>query len=208
MTNITSFLAASAVIGTLAAPAAAQYYPPQQTYPQAYPQYQQPYPQQGYPGTPYGYGYNQGTTGNPVTDIIDSLLGNRYSVTDRQAIRQCANAARAQAQAQYGGGYGGYGNRYGQQYGQQYGQGYNRMAGLRVTAITDVQRRSSGLRVSGTLGSGGGYGNGGYGGQYGYQGQGYQRQGYGANSLSFRCSVDYNGSVTGIRVRPAGGYSG
>src|SRR3954469_6490276 len=204
MNNITRLLAASAAIPTLAAQAAAQYYPPQQTYPQAYPQYQQAYPQQGYPGTPYGYGYNQGTTGNPVTDIIDSLLGNRYSVTDRQAIRQCANAARAQAQAQYGGGYGGYGNRYG----QQYGQGYNRMASLRVTAITDVQRRSSGLRVSGMLGSGGGYGNGAYGNQYGYQGQGYQGQAYAANSLSFRCNVDYNGAVTGIRVRPACGYAG
>jgi len=76
------------------------------------------------------------------------------------------------------------------------------MAGLRVTSITDVQRRSNGLRVSGMLGSGA-YGNGGY----GYQGQGYQ-QGYATSSLSFRCNVDYNGSVTGVRIRPANAYRG
>ena len=76
------------------------------------------------------------------------------------------------------------------------------MAGLRVTAISEVQRRGNGLRVSGTLGSGA------YGNQYqGYQGQGYNR-GYGAASLSFRCNVDYNGSVTGVRVRPLNAYRG
>jgi hypothetical protein len=77
---------------------------------------------------------------------------------------------------------------------------------MRVTAITDVQRRSGGLRVSGTMSSAG-YGNRAYGGQYGYQGQGYQ-QAYAANALSFRCNVDYNGSVTGIRIRPANAYRG
>jgi hypothetical protein len=224
MTNIAKFLVASATIGTLAAPAAAQYYP-QPTYPQQYPQQYPPgYPQQAYPG--YGQGYAQGYSQNPVQQIIDSLLGNRYSVTDRQAVSRCASAALTQAQARYGGGYGGYGNGYGQgygqQYGQQYGYGFNRIAGLRVTAITEVERRSYGLRVSGLLGSGaryGGNGYGAYGGQYGTQGQGYEDQddqgqgyarGYAANrlSLSFRCNVDYNGSVTGVRVRPANSYRG
>src|SRR5947209_20625466 len=77
------FLAGAAAVTALAAPAAAQYYP-QQGYPQQYPQYPQQYPeypqQQAYPG----YGTNQGYSGNPVTDIIDQLLGNRYSVSDRQ----------------------------------------------------------------------------------------------------------------------------
>jgi len=188
MTKIISFLAASAAIGALAAPAAAQYYP-QPTYPQQYPQQYQ-YPQQTYPG----YGYNQGTTGNPVTDIIDSLLGNRYNVTDRQAVRQCTNAVRAQAAQQYGG----YNGAYGQQ-GYAYG-GNN----LRVTSITAVERRSNGLRVSGTLGSAyaGQYAN-----QYGYQ-NGYANRGYAAASLSFRCNVDYRGAVTGIRIRPANSYRG
>ena len=208
MTNITSFLAATAAIGSLAAPAAAQYYPQQPTYPQQ--QYQQTYPQQGYA---YGQqGYAQGNSQNPFQQIIDSLLGNRYNVTDRQAISQCATAAVTQAQAQYGNRNG---QAYAQGYGQQNGYAYNRMAGLRVTAITDVQRRSNGLRVSGTMGSGGGYasqyGNGAYGNQYanqnGYQ-NGYQNQGYGAAQLSFRCNVDYRGAVTGVRVRPIDAYRG
>jgi len=85
------FLAGAAALGCIAAPAAAQYqsYPYQQTYPQ----YPQQYPQQTYPGYGYQQPYTQGYTGNPVTDIIDSLLGNRYNVTDRQAVRQCAQAA-------------------------------------------------------------------------------------------------------------------
>ena len=195
MTSFTRILAGAAAIGSLAAPAAAQYYP-QPTYPQAYPQqYPQAYPQQAYPGYSQGYGY-QGTTGNPVTDIIDSLLGNRYNVTDRQAVRSCANAARAQASQQYRGGYSGYNNN---AYGQQ---GYA-ATNMRVTSITGVERRSGGLRVSGTLGSA-------YGGQYGYQNrgynQGYQGQGYAGANLSFRCNVAYNGAVTGLRVRPVNAY--
>ena len=69
--------------------------------------------------------------------------------------------------------------------------------GLRVTSITDVQRRSNGLRVSGTAGLGRLRQRG-----YGYQGQGYQ-QAYAASSLSFRCNVDYNG-VGHRRSHPPG----
>jgi hypothetical protein len=189
MTRLAKVLALGAVV---AAPAAAQYNPysnqPGYNYPT--------YPGQAYPG----YGYNQGYTGNPVTDIIDQLLGNRYNVTDRQAVRQCARAATAQAQNQYGGGYG---NRYG------YNQGFAPPS-LHVTAITDVERRSNGLRVRGVLSSGyqGQYGNGyqGYGNAYGngYQGYGnaYGNRGYG--DLTFRCSVDYRGVVTDVRVGPNG----
>ena len=64
-----------------------------------------------------------------------------------------------------------------------------------MSAITDVQRRSNGLRVSGTMSSGGGCGANGY-------NQGYGNRGYGAANLSFRCNVDYRGSVTNVRVRP------
>ena len=190
MTSFNKILAGAAAMGAIATPAAAQYYPqptyPQQTYPQ------QTYPQQAYPGQP-GYGYNRGTTGNPVTDVIDQLLGNRYSVTDRQAVRRCTRAVQAQAMQQYGSGYGAYGQAYGQQrYGQQYAQGYNNPYGaMRVTAITDVQRRSNGLRVSGLLSSGAAAA-----GQYGYQ-----NGAYAGGDLSFRCNVDYgSGQVTGIRV--------
>jgi hypothetical protein len=174
--RIVTFLASAAALGAVAAPAAAQYYP--QQYQQAYPQqYQQAYPQQyqqAYPGNGYNQGYNQGT-GNPVADIIDSLLGNRYNVSDRQAVRQCASAAMAQA-------------------GQQYG-GYNR-GGMRVTAISGVERRGNGLRVSGTMSSGAGYD----------RQRGYQNGGYG--DVSFRCNVAYNGAVTGIRIGRNNGYRG
>jgi hypothetical protein len=200
MTGFTRFLVASAAIGGLAAPAAAQY---QQQYQQTYPQqqYQQPY-QQTYPQNGYG---QQGYSQNPIQSIIDSLLGNRYNVTDRQAVSQCASAALTQAQAQYGNGNGAYGNRYG----QQYGQGYNRYSALRVTAITDVQRRNNGLRVSGTMSSGGAYAGqyGNQNGQNGYQ-NGYQNRGYGAGQLTFRCNVDYRGAVTGVRIRAANAYRG
>src|ERR1051325_6571790 len=103
MHSFTKYLAAAAAIGGLSAPLAAQ-----NSYPYGYQQVPQPYP--GQPGYGYqqpysGYGYNQGYAQNPVGQIIDSLLGNRYTVTDRQAVSQCASAAMTQANARYGNGY-------------------------------------------------------------------------------------------------------
>ena len=171
---------AAAAVG-IAAPAAAQY-----PYPQPYP-YPQTYP--GYPQQGYGQ--------NVVGSIIDQLLGNRYNVTDRQAVSQCASAALVQAQNQYRGygqgGYGGYGQGGYGGYGG-YPQGIAAPA-MRVTAITDVQRRQYGLRVRGLISSG--YG-GGYG-QYGYQGQGYA-----TGDISFRCNVDYRGYVSDVRINRVG----
>jgi len=213
----------AAIGGFAAPAAAQQYTPYasqssqyQQTYPQAQPygSYAQPAPAYGQPGYGYGqqgygqstygqqgygqpapaygqpgYGYGQQAYGqtygqtygqNPVGAIIDQLLGNRYTVSDRTAVSQCAQAAMTQAGTQYGNGYG-----------QRYGGGYNSM--MRVTSITGVERRSNGLRVTGTMTSGAGYG-----GQYGYHNRGY------ANSnMSFRCNVDYRGAVTNIRIRNA-----
>ena len=195
MTMRFHFLAAAAAIGALAVPAAAQTgypYGYQQQYPQAYPPQaypQQAYPQQAYPG--YGqpaYGYNQGYAQNPVSQIIDSLLGNRYNVTDRTAVSQCASAAMVQASAQYAryNGHGGYNQGY------NHPNGYNAANGMRVTSITDVKRRNHGLRVSGLMSSG-------YGGQHGYQ-NGYQNGHYAAGDVTFRCNVAYNGAVTDIRI--------
>ena len=189
MTMFRFLAAGTAVAATvgLAAPAAAQYYP-QQPY-QAVPQ---PYP--GQPG--YGYGYNQGYANqNPVGAIINQLLGNRYTVTDRTAVSQCANAAMVRAQSQYrGNGYGQYGNRNG------YPQGYAAPA-MRVTAITSVERRSNnGLRVSGLMSSG-------YAGQYG-NAYGYQGQQYAQGDVSFRCNVDYRGAVTNVRINRNNRYRG
>ena len=184
MKSFTRFLAAASAIGGLSAPLAAQ---------NPYPYPQQGYPQQSYPYPSQQYGYGQQGYGNPVTDIIDSLLGNRYNVTDRQAIRQCANAARAQASGQYGG----YG--YNNGYGNRYHQGIAAPS-VRVTAITDVQRRSNGLRVKGLLSTG-------YDGRYGNH---YGNNGYAgasaAGDLSFRCNVDYRGAVTNIRIDRNGEY--
>jgi len=177
--KIVRFLAAAsaaAAAGGLAAPALAQY-------PQAYPQnYPQPYP--GQPGYGYQQGYDPGYANqNPIGAIINQLLGNRYNVTDRTAVSQCANAALVRAQSQYRG------NAYGQ-YG--YEQGYYQGPAMRVTAITNVERRNNGLRVSGLMGL---VYSGQYGGQYGYQGQQYAQ-----GDVSFRCNVDYRGQVTNLRI--------
>ena len=189
MRNITKFLVAAAAIGGLAAPAAAQYGYPQPVYPQ------QVYPQQAYPGYSgqygysQGYGSSQGYAQNPIGQIIDQLLGNRYNVNDRTAVSRCASAAMTQAAYQNRG------------YNQGY-NGYNRAAALRVTAITDVQRRNNGLRVSGLMSSAyaGQYGNQ-YGNQYGYQNRGY-------GDVTFRCNVDYRGAVTNVRIGRNNGYRG
>lgn len=203
-----SFFAATAALGALAAPVAAQYAPqypyPQsatpQPYPgqpgygyqqQAYPQTGYGYPQQAYPQTGYGYPQQQGG----IAGIINQLLGNRYATNDRTAITQCATAASAQASRQYSSyGQSPYGNAYGQGYGQGYGQ---QMAGqARVTAITNVERRNRGLRVTGLIDMGAnGYSQPPYGNAYGYN-----QQSYGQGDLSFRCNVDYNGRVTNVRL--------
>ena len=203
----TRILMAAATLGMLAAaPAAGQYYPQYPQYPQTYPQYpQQGYPQQTYPNP---YGYTQPYSGNPAIDIIDQLLGNRYSVSDRQAVHQCARAATAQAHNQYGG-YP-YGQGYPQGYGYQQGYGYRGQGiaapDLHVTSITEVEHHTNWLRVRGTLGTGysGQYGN-----RYGYQGQPYgygnaYGNAYAAGDLPFRCNVDYRGVVTDVRVGGSG----
>ncbi|MEO5773547.1 MAG: hypothetical protein ABIQ32_05450 [Sphingomicrobium sp.] len=200
MKTIATLGAAAAIIG-LAAPAAAQYYPQQ-----SYPQQQQGY---GYPQQGYAQGYaQQGYQQGGIAGIINQLLGNRYQTNDRTAITQCAAAAQQQAAAQYRPQpYGGYQQGYGQQGYNGYQQGYAQQgyASARVTAITNVERTRSGLRVSGLMDSGmNGYAAQGYGQGYGQQGyqQGYN-QAYANNrgDLSFRCSVDYRGAVTNVRIR-------
>ena len=205
-----SRLVTFAIAGAISAPLAAQYYPqpgypgypPNQPNP-PYPGTQYPgsqYPGSQYPGQPYGYGQDA------IGQMIDQLLGNRYNVSDRQAVHQCARAAVNQARNEYrGGGYGynqtpGYDPRYG--YNQApgydprngYNQGIARPA-MRVTAITDVQRRSYGVRVRGVLDTG-----------YSAQPYGYQNRGYGYGDLSFRCDVDYRGTVSNVRINRNDNY--
>ena len=194
MTMFTRLLTAAAVIGGLAAPAAAQYqYPAPVPQPApGQPGYGYYPPQSNYDQQGYGYGYNQ--QDNSVGAIIGQLLGNRYSVSDRTAVQQCATAAMSQASAQYP--RQPYGNAYGYNNNRTYSQGYNQAAMMRVTSITNVERRQSGLRVSGSLDSRAGYPP--YGQAYGYQNHDYRA----SSDLSFRCNVDYRGVVTNLRVRP------
>ena len=191
MTRMTILMAAGAASLTVAAPAAAQYYPqPQPTYPQAYPQ---AYPQQGYGYGQPGYGYNQQ---GGIGGVIGQLLGNRYNVTDRTAVQQCATAAMTQAASQYR--TQPYRNAYGYN-NQGYQQNYDPATMMRVSAITNVERRNNGLRVSGMLDNSAAYQQPPYGQAYGYRNNGYRAN---AN-LSFRCNVDYRGVVTNLRVRRA-----
>lgn len=144
-----------AMVAGMAAPAAAQYaYPPQ-------------------------YGTNNG--GSVVGAIINSVLGGgRYGTygqgTDRTAVDQCARAAevRVSSDSRYGYSQNGYGQgAYGYQNDPRYSQGYRTAATARVVAVTGVQRRSSGLKVTGLIDTNNGYGD------RGYQGQPYPNQAYG-----------------------------
>ena len=130
----TATLITAGVLATLAAPAAAQYYPAP-----AYPA----------PGTPYpapGYGY-----GAP----LDNGLLNRFAVNDRQAITQCVGAA----QAQFGNGY--RNNAYAaNQWGQRWTYNPTYRPNARVTAVTNVDRRNWGVKINGLMSSGLPYGAG------------------------------------------------
>ena len=205
MKSIVHFVAATAAIGALAAPAAAQYAP--QTYPQyqqpGYPAYgQQPAPAPGQPGYAYtqqgyaqpGYAYGQQAAGYGQNPVADHRSAARQPLQCDRPHRGLALRERGDdpGAARYGNnGYGNYG------YDQRYG-GYNRAAAMRVTSITDVQRRTNGLRVSGTMTSAmaAGYSN---------QVRLPERQRLPERCLcrhnvSFRCNVDYRGQVTNVRI--------
>lgn len=173
MKALTKILAGGVGMAALAsaAPAAAQYYP-------------------GYGG--YGSGYGAGGLGQ----IIEQLLGggNRYAygVDQRALVNRCVAAVtnridRTYAYNRYGQyGYGGYGA-YG--YGQAYG-------GARVLGITDIDRRSGGLRVRGVATANAQAAAYGYGNQYGYGSPyGYAQP---TGELSFKCNIDYRGRITDI----------
>jgi len=179
MKAVTKILAGGAIAAlVVAAPAAAQYYP----------------------GGGYGQGYGYGNN-NVVGNILNSILGGQnYQQNDRYAIDMCVRATEARLNGYRGaynynnyGNYGGYGN-------QGYNQGYN---GARVTRITNVERRNSGLKIYGLATAGynqpfgGGYGQP-YGGAYN-QGYGYGNQGYRAN-LRFNCKTNFRGQVTDVDI--------
>ena len=115
-----------------------------------------------------------------IGDIIDGLIGNRYAVSDRQAIRRCGWAAVDKAERQFR-----------TQFRGRRGFAYPGYRGyVRVAAITDVSRGLlNRVRVRGLLDTG----RNGYGGRYGAD-------------LAFRCDADRNGRVSDVRVERNPGY--
>ena len=69
---------------------------------------------------------------------------------------------------------------------------------MRVTAISNVERRRNGqLRVTGLISSGA------YAQPYGDQNQRYDQRYAQQADLSFRCNVDYRGAVSNVRINRA-----
>lgn len=114
-----------------------------------------------------------------IGGIVDGLIGNRYNVSDRQAIRTCSWAAVRQAENRYRA------NFRGRDFAYPGYRGY-----VRVTAITDVSRRARGVRVRGLLDT---------------QRYGWGRGWRGAD-LSFRCDVDRRGNVSNLDIRRNPGF--
>jgi hypothetical protein len=109
-----------------------------------------------------------------IGDIVDGLLGNRYNVSDREAVRRCSWAAVDKAERDY------------RSYGQGRPYAYPGYRGyVRVIAITNVERRSSGVRVRGLLDTA----------RRGYRGGG-------RGDVEFRCNTDRRGRVEKLRLEP------
>jgi hypothetical protein len=145
----------------------------------------------------------------PIRQIVDQQLGPRYAASEREAVARCATAALAEGAILYGvngyagtDGYAGYAGAY--RPGEVGVPGFPGIATtMKVSAITDVQRRSDGMRVKGLIDSGVDY-RGGYGGRA-YQGAGSGGQAYATrhptnNDLVFRCNLDTAGLVTSMHV--------
>src|SRR4051794_1073514 len=145
----------------------------------------------------------------PIREIVDRQLGGRYGASDREAIARCVTAALAQGAILYG--VNGYAGTEGYAaYVGAYRPGAVGVPGfpgvtatMRVSAITDVQRRVDGMRVKGQIDSGVNY-RGDYNGQA-YQGPGAGGEAYAIrnpsnNDLIFRCNLDKAGLVTSMHV--------
>jgi hypothetical protein len=108
-----------------------------------------------------------------IGGVIDALIGNRYNVSDREAIRRCAIAAVNRTERQNRGefrtqpvAYPGY-------------RGH-----IRVSEITDVERRFQLIRVRGLLDTP----------RYGWH------RGRRGSELSFRCDYTYKGKIAVLKV--------
>jgi hypothetical protein len=165
----TTMKALAPILGTAIIAAAAAASAAQPTY--------QPDPNQpgyDYPEYPGTQSQGDAVAQNVIGGVIDALIGNRYNMSDRQAIKWCSYAAVQQAENQY------------RPYYRNSPFAYPNFQGhVRVTAITDVNRRSRGVRVKGLLDTA----------RYGY---GNGRRGA---DLSFRCDVDYRGRVYNMQLQ-------
>src|SRR6476661_8291577 len=109
----------------------------------------------------------------PVREIVDRQLGARYGASDREAVARCVTAALAQGAILFG--VNGYAGTEGYAaYVGAYRPGAAGVPGfpgvpatMRVSSITDVQRRADGIRVKGLIDSGVDY-------RGRYNGQAYQ----------------------------------
>jgi hypothetical protein len=145
----------------------------------------------------------------PIREIVDQQLGTRYGASDKEAVARCVTAALAQGAILYGvngyagtDGYAAYAGAY--RPGAAGVPGFPGIAtSMRVSAITDVQRRSDGMRVKGLIDSGvdyrGGYSSKAYQGA-GSGGQPYATRNPSNNDLAFRCNLDPAGLVSSLHV--------
>jgi len=125
------------------------------------------------PADPFAY---QSPGEQILQGVIDSLLGNRYTITDRRAVRRCANAALAEAWDEFG-----------PRRRLRDRRGWRDRPQMRIAAITDVERRPAGLRVRGLIDSGLLFA------------QPFPNQSS-QGDLRFRCNIDYNGRLYNVRV--------
>ena len=185
MKAVSKLMFSGAAIAALvtAAPAAAQYYP-----------------NQGYGYGNQGYGNN-----NVVGNILNQILGGgNYRQDDRYAIDMCVRATEARLNGYSGAyNYGGYGQ-YGGYGNNGYNQGYN---GARVTRITNVERRSTNLKIYGLATTG-----------YGRRAMAMATRAMATRAirqpgrlrslnLRFNCKVNFRGQVTDVDIdRRRNGY--
>jgi hypothetical protein len=145
----------------------------------------------------------------PIREIVDQQLGSRYGASDKEAVARCVTAALAQGAILYGvngyagtDGYAAYAGEY--RPGAAGVPGFPGIAtAMKVSAITDVQRRWDGMRVKGLIDSGvdyrGGYSSKAYQGA-GSGGQPYAKRNPTNNDLVFRCNLDTAGLVSSMHV--------
>ena len=108
-----------------------------------------------------------------IGGVIDALIGNHYNVSDRQAIRRCGLAAVDRAERQYRGDFRSQPVAY---------PGYR--GHVRVTAITNVERRLLVVRVRGLLSTA----------RFGY-GRGDRD-----SDLTFRCDINGHGNINTVKI--------